>query len=114
VAVGIARAQGGDGEKLEGGRWGQLFIGERVRAGSWQHPESSLEPNQGLVLEFVADRTKFDFWFIVFLWPQVPSDRVRASGACMKWTRCPVGSRCTRSWGEANAASPAQAGGHVG
>jgi hypothetical protein len=30
----LARPRGVDGEELEGGRQGQLFIGERVRAGS--------------------------------------------------------------------------------
>jgi hypothetical protein len=46
---------GGNGEKMEGGRWGRLFIGERVWARSWQRPVSTPQPNHGFDQEFATD-----------------------------------------------------------
>jgi hypothetical protein len=46
---------GGGGEFWTGGRQGLVFIGENVRAGSWQGSPSNLQLNRGSVPDFEAD-----------------------------------------------------------
>jgi hypothetical protein len=114
AAVGLAQARGGDGEKFEGGQQGWLYIGEGVWTGSRQRPESSPQPNRGLVLDFIAERTEFNFWFIAFLRLQVSSDGIRDGGACTKRMRSLAGSRRVWGRGGADVTSPTRAGGHGG
>jgi hypothetical protein len=45
----------GSGEFWTGGRRGLLFIGERVRTGSWQGSASNLQLNRGSVQDFDVD-----------------------------------------------------------
>jgi hypothetical protein len=56
---------GGGGEFWIGDHRGLLFIGEGVRAASWQSSATKLQPNRGSVQDFDTDSSQT---YLLFLW----------------------------------------------